>query len=430
MFCDQLKLKLVAGIGGDGCSSFRREKFVPKGGPDGGDGGDGGNIVFKVNPQLNTLSHLANKKTYTAPKGENGRGKKMYGKTGEDLILEVPPGTIIFTLDKKTIIADLSIEKNEFTIVRGGIGGKGNARFKSSTNQAPRFAEQGEPGEKKEILLELKLVADVGLIGLPSAGKSTVISVISNARPKIAAYHFTTLVPNLGVVKITETNTFVVADIPGLIEGASQGKGLGHKFLKHVARTKLLVHIIDASLEETEKNYKTIIKELKTFDKTLAKREEIIVLNKIDLLSEDQLKEKLKIIKKIAKKKPYFSISAISHTGLKPLLFEISNKLEEIKKAEAIKPREKKEIPILRPHLEQIKFEIAKITGKKGAKTFHIIGKRIEQVAIMTDTKGREGLERMYHFIEKMGIKAAVDREKASFGDCYKINDKKIPYRK
>ena len=258
MFCDELKIKVVAGKGGDGCVSFRREKFVPKGGPDGGDGGNGGNIIIKVNPHLNTLSNLANKKIYKADQGVRGKRKNMHGKSAQNLILEVPKGTIILNEDKSEMLADLNKEGELLTIAKGGKGGMGNARFVSSTHQIPRFAETGEPGEEKEVILELKLVADVGLIGLPSAGKSTLISVISNARPKIAAYHFTTLVPNLGVVSMGGNNSFVVADIPGLIEGASQGKGLGHQFLKHIARTKLLVHIVDGFIPDTEENYKVI----------------------------------------------------------------------------------------------------------------------------------------------------------------------------
>lgn len=430
MFCDELKLKLIAGRGGDGCVSFRREKFVPKGGPDGGDGGSGGDIILKVNPHLNTLTNLANKKTYKAEKGVNGRGKKMHGKNSEDLVLEVPKGTIILNKDKSEMLADLSTEGERFLVTKGGKGGLGNARFVSSTHQVPRFAEDGEPGEEIEVTLELKLVADVGLIGLPSAGKSTLISVISNARPKIAAYHFTTLVPNLGVVNLGGNNSFVVADIPGLIEGASKGKGLGHQFLKHITRTKLLVHIVDGFIPNTEKNYKVIEKELKEFSKELAKREIIVVLNKIDLLNEDQIKELISKLKKISKVKNVFPISAVTREGIQPLLHEISKNLVEIKKKEANKPKKKEEIPILRPHLEKVKFEIEKVIKRKDHKIFRITGKRIEQLVLMTNIKNLEGLERMYHYIDKMGIKSSVEKKGASIGDILKIKDKNIPYRK
>ncbi|MFH1218726.1 MAG: GTPase ObgE [Candidatus Peregrinibacteria bacterium] len=425
MFCDELKIKVIAGKGGNGCVSFRREKFVPRGGPDGGDGGNGGSIIIKTNPNFNTLSHLSNKKTYKAQDGISGKGKKMHGKNGLPLTIEVPTGTIIFNEDKSKIIADLSSDTKQIEIVKGGKGGLGNARFASSTHQAPRFAEDGEPGEELDILLELKLVADVGLIGFPSVGKSTLISVISNARPKIAAYDFTTLIPNLGVVHIPKSNnSFVVADIPGLIENASEGKGLGHQFLKHIARTKLLVHILDLSKDELAKKYKIIRKELKKFDPTLAKREEIVVLNKIDLFSQEEIKEKTKKlpIKKI------FQISAVTHEGLQPLLFEIVKKLEKIKKKE-IKSPAKKPIPILKPHLYTVKFTIEKIIRKKDHKIFKIKGSRIEQLIIMTDIKNSEGLERIYQYLDKTGINLAIKRKEAKIGDIIKIKEKQIPYR-
>ena len=448
MFCDELKIKVIAGKGGDGCSSFRREKFIPKGGPDGGDGGHGGDIIIKVNPHLNTLGTLAHQKTYKANKGVSGKGKKMHGKNAEHLIIEVPKGTIILTKDKSELIADLNKEGEQIIIAEGGIGGMGNARFATSTHQAPRFAEKGEPGEEKEIILELKLVADVGLIGLPSAGKSTLISVISNAKPKIAAYHFTTLVPNLGVVSMAKfggsvNDAFAVADIPGLIEGASEGKGLGIQFLKHIARTRLLVHIIDGSLENADKNYKTIIKELKEFDshaESLGERsdlkikKEIIEINKNNLLDEETLKKRIKEIKKAAPRAKIFTISAITKEGLKPLMFEISKKLVEIKKRQTAKldkqSDSKKEIPVLRPHLNKVQFEIEKIIQKKDHKIFRITGRRIEQVIVMTDINHHEGLERIYHFMDKMGIQKAIEKEGAKPGDTIKIKEKSIPYRK
>ncbi|MDA1060621.1 MAG: GTPase ObgE [bacterium] len=435
MFCDELKLTMIAGQGGDGCVSFRREKFVPRGGPDGGDGGNGGNIFIRADANINTLGHLANKKVYRANKGGHGLGKKMAGKTGDDLTLIVPKGTIIFNSDKSTMLADLNNEGDSYIVAKGGKGGLGNTRFTSSTHQAPRFAEKGEPGESNEILMELKLVADVGFIGLPSAGKSTLISVISNARPKIAAYHFTTLIPNLGVVNMgqfggSKNDSFVAADIPGLIKGASKGKGLGHQFLKHISRTKLLVHIIDGYSESPVKNYRTINKELKEFDPNLAKLEQIIVINKIDLLDGKTLKKRVASMKKIAKKAKIFSISGITREGLKPLLFEISKQLIKLKKAKPKAKKEKKEIPILKPHLDQVKFEIDKIINKKDHKIFRISGKRIEQLLIMTDTSNLEGLERIYHFMEKMGIKKAIEQKGAKFGDIIKIGEKHVAYRK
>lgn len=435
MFCDELKIKVIAGKGGNGAVTFRREKYVARGGPDGGDGGRGGDIIFRVNPNLNTLSHLAHQKMYRAESGVNGARKNMHGKNAEDLYLEVPPGTIIFTTDKSQSLADLNKIGEQITIVKGGKGGKGNARFVSSTHQAPKLAEHGEPGEEQEIILELKLVADIGIIGLPSAGKSTLISVISNAKPKIAAYHFTTLVPNLGVVDMSKfggssTQSFVVADIPGLIEGASAGKGLGHQFLKHVSRTKLLIHVLDCSHENISEDFKIINKELKAFDKVLSKKEQIIVLNKIDLLDEEELKAKVKEIAKTAKTKQIHQISGLTREGLKPLLFEVYRKITEIKKEEMKETKTPAKPIVLRPHLDTVKFKIDKIVKHKDHKVFKISGKRIEQLIVMTDTSGLEGLERIYHYLGKLGILRAVQKAGATYGDILQIKERNIPYRK
>lgn len=436
MFCDELKIKVVAGNGGNGCSSFRREKFVPKGGPDGGDGGNGGDVIIRVNKNLSTLGHLAHSKTYKANNGIMGKGKKMHGKNAEDLVVEVPAGTIIFNEDKSEQLADLAKEGDQTCVVKGGKGGMGNARFTSSIHQAPRFAETGEPGEEINIIMELKLVADIGIIGLPSAGKSTLISVISNAKPKIAAYHFTTLSPNLGVVSLSQfggksNENFVVADIPGLIEGASEGKGLGTQFLKHISRTKLHIHLLDGTEEDLSKNYKTVINELKKFDKKLATKEEIIVINKIDMLSEKEIVKKIKQLKKIVKEKEIYTISGITREGLKPMILNVLKMLQEhkVKESKAVKKATEKP-PTLRPHLEKVKFVIDAIRKKDDHKVFEISGQRIDQLLIMTDVSNREGLERIYHFLEKMGIKKAIDKKGATFGDMIKINNKQIPYRK
>lgn len=436
MFCDELKIRVNAGNGGNGCIAFRRETYVPKGGPNGGDGGHGGDVIFKVNNNLNTLNHLIHQRVHKAESGEQGKGWNMTGKDGNDLIIEVPQGTIIFNADKSQVIADLSKIGNQSVIAKGGKGGLGNTHFKTSTHQAPRFAELGEPGEKSEVVLELKMVADIGLIGLPSAGKSTLISVISNARPKIAAYHFTTLSPNLGVVSMAQfggsiNDSFVAADIPGLIEGASEGKGLGIQFLKHIARTKLLVHIIDGYLENADKNYKVIINELKKFSKELAKREEIIVINKIDMLDEKTLEKRLKELKKITKTKKVFTISALTREGLQPLMFEVSKKLIALKQEE-IKNRPKtteKVIPVIRPQLERVKFSLDKVEKLKDHKVFHVSGQRVGQLVLMTSTANQEGLERLYYYFDKMGIQRAVNRAGAEIGDMIQIKGKNIPYR-
>ncbi|MFA6992830.1 MAG: GTPase ObgE [Candidatus Gracilibacteria bacterium] len=435
MFCDEITLKLRAGNGGNGGLSFRREKYVPKGGPDGGDGGKGGDLIVRVNPNVNTLYHLTSRKLYTAQSGESGMGNHKYGKSGEDFILDVPPGTLILNKDKTHLYADLGQNGEQIVIARGGKGGLGNSHFATSTHQTPRFAETGEPGEELDVILELKLVADVGIIGLPSAGKSTLISVVSNARPKIAAYHFTTLVPNLGVVSMSkfggdQNDTFVVADMPGLIEGASKGVGLGIQFLKHINRTKLLIHLIDGFIPDIGKNYKTIRDELKKYDKTLTKREEIIVINKLDILTDESLKKQLKELKKVTKSKKIFVISAVTHEGLKPLMFEISKKLAVLKKSErkeiAARP---KQIPILRPHLEKVKYKIDKIEKTKEYKRFYVSGQRLNQIASMTTFSNQEGMERMYDYINKIGLKRTLTKNKAILGDFIIIKGKALPYR-
>lgn len=433
MFCDELKLTVIAGKGGNGCVSFRREKYVPKGGPDGGDGGKGGDIIFIVNLNLNTLSHLASQKTYKAYSGESGKGKNMYGKSAENLILEVPLGTIIFTKDKSEILADLSGKGEEVIIAKGGKGGLGNAHFASATRQVPRFAEKGEPGEEKEIILELKLVADVGLIGMPSAGKSTLLSVISNARPKIAAYDFTTLIPNLGVVSMAKfggsaNDSFVAADIPGLIEGASHGKGLGFQFLKHISRTRLLVHLIDAYKENFAKNYKIIREELMKFDKELAKREEIIVLNKIDIADEKIIEKCKKELKKTVKTKKIFLISGVTHEGVQELLFEISKKLKTIKKKE--KPEKITSKPVLIPlQGDANHFSIDKMEDKNGQKIFYISGTRFNQLITMSDLKNIESMERIYAYMDRFGIQRKLNNLNASLGDIIVVKKFQFPYR-
>lgn len=436
MFRDELKITVIAGKGGDGAATFRREKFIARGGPDGGDGGVGGSIIFKVNSHLNTLSPLASKKLYKAEKGTNGQRKNMHGAGAENLILEVPPGTLIYTEDKSQLLADLTDKDQIYTAAKGGKGGLGNARFVSSTNQAPKFAERGEPGEEITLFLELSLVAEVGIIGLPSAGKSTLISVISNAKPKIAAYHFTTLIPNLGIVDMPRfggnTNqNFVIADIPGLIEGASEGRGLGHKFLKHTARTNLLIHVLAADSEDPIKDYKIINQELKKYDKNLSKTPQIITLNKIDLLTESELKT---LTKKLQKLGEIFPISGLTRTGLKELLFKAHEKLQEIRKQQAqesarVKEIAEQQIPILTPHLEKETFKIDKIIKKEEHKIFRITGKRIEQLIHMTDTSNPEGLERIYHYLDRLGIQKAIEKKGATFGDKIKILETYIPYR-
>jgi GTPase len=290
MFVDEASIHVKAGDGGNGCVSFRREKFVPKGGPDGGDGGDGGSVIMVADPNKNTLLDFAGKHHWKADRGEAGMGKKMYGQSGEDLVIRVPPGTLVHDTDHQIVIADLNEPGKRITIAQGGKGGRGNWHFKSSINQTPRYAEPGTEGQERNLRLELKLIADIGLVGMPNAGKSTLLSMISAARPKIADYPFTTLEPQLGIAPLSGDRRIVVADIPGLIEGAQHGAGLGHAFLRHIERTKIIVHLLDMlplDGSNAVDNYRTIRRELEAFSPELAQKLEIVAANKIDLLSDD-----------------------------------------------------------------------------------------------------------------------------------------------
>jgi GTP-binding protein len=325
-FVDEVKIKVMAGDGGRGCVSFRREKFVARGGPNGGNGGKGGDVCVMANPQLSTLLDLRYQKLYRAQRGEHGRGKDQHGKSGEDRIITVPVGTIIRDAGTDELMADLHTPLDRVVVAAGGLGGKGNAHFVSSTNRGPRHAQPGLPGEEKELHLELRLLADVGIIGLPNVGKSTLIAAMSAARPKIADYPFTTLVPNLGVVSYGDDNSFVLADIPGLIEGAHRGEGLGDKFLRHVSRTSLLIHVLDLSNIQSENplfNYVAINRELELSGLNLVNKPQLVVVNKIDL---PEVRENLKLLEG---KLPFCAISAVTHEGLDKLKRLIWAKLEE-----------------------------------------------------------------------------------------------------
>lgn len=331
-FVDEAKIEVQAGKGGDGCLSFRREKFIPRGGPDGGDGGEGGSIYFEANPHVNTLSDFRYKRHLKAQNGQPGMGRLRTGKSGEDLIVPVPLGTMIYDADTEELIGDLTKAGEQICVAQGGKHGLGNATFKSSVNRAPRKITYGEPGESRRLRLELKVLADVGLLGMPNAGKSTFIRAVSEAKPKVADYPFTTLHPHLGVVRIEEMKSFVIADIPGLIEGASEGVGLGTQFLKHLSRTKVLLHMVDiAPMEETSpiEAIHAIFKELKHFSPTLAEKERWLVFNKIDLLSEEEAHQRIdSIVKELKWKGPVYKISAISKKGTRELCLDLMNYLE------------------------------------------------------------------------------------------------------
>jgi GTP-binding protein len=324
LFIDYAEIIVKGGKGGQGCVSFRREKYVPKGGPDGGDGGDGGNVIIQVDRHMTTLLDFRYRKNYRAGNGGHGQGALRKGKDGLDVVIKVPPGTIIRDLQTKKTLADLTGEAQSVTVARGGKGGEGNAHFKSATSQAPRRRSPEGEGEERRLSLELKLLADVGLVGHPNVGKSTLLSKLSAARPKIADYPFTTLVPNLGMVKLGDHESFVLADIPGLIEGAHQGKGLGVEFLKHIQRTKLLLYLLDASSQDIQGDYQALLKEIKLFDPLLGQRPQLVVVNKIDLLP------RLRKIKIGSGEIQVCYISALTGKGLSDLLRVIGSKLREI----------------------------------------------------------------------------------------------------
>jgi GTP-binding protein len=345
MFVDEAEIQVKAGDGGAGCVSFRREKYIPKGGPDGGDGGNGGSIVFLADPNKDTLLDFSGRHHWKAQRGEAGMGKKMSGLSGEDLVIPVPPGTLIYDAEHKILLADLDTPHRRVVIARGGKGGKGNWRFKSSINQAPRFAEPGTDGQERRLRLELKLIADIGLVGMPNAGKSTLLRTVSAARPKVADYPFTTLDPQLGIVEVNAERRMVVADIPGLIEGAQHGAGLGHAFLRHIERTKIIVHMLDlypSDGSDPAENYRTIRRELESFSPTLANKREIIAANKIDLATDD---EAIDHLREELKGKEVLAISGVSRHGVEHLLDMLWTILLEQRAEEA----ERNPVPMPKP---------------------------------------------------------------------------------
>lgn len=421
-------------MGGNGSSHFRREKFIDRGGPDGGDGGRGGDIVFKANQNENTLIEFHTKKQFKAEEGGNGQKGLMHGADGSDLILEIPVGTMIYDKETGKLLADLNQHEQLVVIARGGRGGLGNAHFKSSTNRSPTFAEQGEPGLVKELKLELKLVANVGIIGIPSAGKSTLISRISNSKPKIADYPFTTLIPNLGVVDMRKFDkrdhfSFIVTDIPGLIEGAHEGKGLGHEFLRHISRNQILIHLVDGTSADPVNDYKIINKELKLFDPKLEHKEQIVVVNKIDAISEEELAA---IIKKLEKgrvklKDNVYAISAVTGQNLDKLMFKVAEKVKAHQDNFSTELPSNDEVTIIQPgqrhNKATVKFVRKKIdpVSKKNRQVFDVFHPRLEQVVKMTDLDDREGVERVYHYIERLGIKNELRKRGAQPGDRLRI---------
>ncbi|WP_227767591.1 GTPase ObgE [Zhaonella formicivorans] len=414
MFYDSAKIYVKAGDGGNGAVSFRREKYVPEGGPNGGDGGRGGDVVLAADPGLRTLVDFKYRRHYKAERGEHGQGKNMHGRGGQDLVLHIPVGTIVKNDDTGEIIADLVEAGQQVIVARGGRGGRGNARFLSNQNKAPRLAEKGEPGEELWLTLELKLLADVGLVGLPNAGKSTLISQISAAKPKIADYPFTTLTPNLGVVKIDD-NSFVVADIPGLIEGAHAGAGLGHDFLKHIERTRVLIHVVDVGNvfeRDPYADFVAINKELELYNPALAKRPQVIAANKIDLSGAE---ENLKDFQAKVEGYEVFPISAVTGQGIEPLMRRVVQLLEEVGEAEPCISLEPERVVKAEP---KERFRIDMEDG-----VFILSGKELEKHFAMTNFENEESLRRFQNIMNKMGVVDALREKGAKAGDVVRIKD-------
>ena len=422
MFIDEVNLKLVAGKGGDGCTSFLREKFVPLGGPDGGNGGHGGNIIFKADKGLRTLIDLRYRKLLKAGNGTMGRGRNQTGASAEDLIVIVPIGTTITDTDNNLIICDLTEDKQECVVAKGGRGGKGNAAFLSNKNKAPYTSELGEPGEERNIKCELKLLADVGLVGFPSVGKSSLISVISAAKPKIADYHFTTLSPNLGVVKLKDGRSFTIADLPGLIEGASEGLGLGHKFLRHAMRTRILAHVIDMGAFEGRnpiEDYKIIRNEIKNYDEHLYNKKEIIVANKMDL---EVSKENLKRFKEEFKDKEIIEISAATKMGTKELIFKLKETLVSLPDEDLYDKNEFEDY-VLYEFKNSKPYEITKEGNK-----WIITGPQLEKLLKMTRFNSDESALRFANKLKRLGVDDELKALGAKHGDIVCILDNEFEY--
>ena len=417
MFVDEVEIKVEAGNGGDGCTAFRREKYVAMGGPYGGNGGHGADIIFKVDEGLHTLLDLRYQKTIKGNNGENGRGKNQHGKGADPLIVKVPLGTVVTDLDTNLVIADLSHKNQEEVIAKGGRGGRGNTAFKTQTNTAPDYSEKGEEGEHKALKVEVKLLADVGLVGLPSVGKSTIISCVSKSKPKIAAYHFTTLNPNLGVVKSSDGRSFVMADLPGLIEGASLGEGLGDKFLKHIERTRVIAHVIDmagSEMRDPYEDYLVINKELEAFNEKLMKKPMIVIANKMDL---PEAKDNLKKFKKKVDCK-IFEVSAATNTGLQVVIDYLADLLDTIPN-NPLYDESQIESHVLYKFKKEEPFTIT----KEGDGLWAISGKEVERIFKMTKFSSDEAVYRFAKKLRKMGIDNKLIEMGAKEGDQVRILD-------
>lgn len=416
MFIDEAVILVRSGKGGDGVVHFRREKYVPRGGPDGGDGGRGGSVILEVVPTLNTLSEFRHTRKYRAEDGKNGAKQNMSGAAAGDLIIRVPPGTVVYNHTTGELMGDLTEKGQRLVVAKGGRGGRGNQHFATATHQVPRVAEKGEPGEELELRLELKLIADVGIVGVPNAGKSTFLSVVTSAKPKIAPYPFTTIEPNLGVARIDDDTALVLADIPGLIEGAHKGVGLGHDFLRHIQRTRVLIHLLDGLADDPVLDYAQINSELALFDPRLAQKLTVVAFNKMDV---DEVKERWPKVRAALKKRGVeeaLAISAATGEGVRQVLYRAAQLLQE---AVAAEPELEEEMPVYRPEDDPRAFTIE----REDDGGYRVRGKSIERAAEMTYWEYDDSIRRFHNILKALGIDDALRKAGVSEGDNVYIGD-------
>lgn len=430
MFADRARIIVISGKGGDGHVSFRREKYVPNGGPDGGDGGNGGSVIFEIDEGLNTLSEFRHIRKYAAENGEEGRKKNCHGKNGQDIIIKVPEGTLIKEAETGRVIADMSGECKRYTILKGGHGGNGNQHYATSSMQAPKYAQPGQPARTLELQLELKVIADVGLVGFPNVGKSTFLSMVSNARPKIANYHFTTLTPNLGVVDLDDAKGFVIADIPGLIEGASDGAGLGIEFLRHIERTKVMIHVLDAASTEGRdpiEDFYAINAELEKYNADVAKRPQIIAANKIDAIYSEDGTDPIQLLKDEFEPKgiSVYPISAATGQGIKELLYKVRNILDTLDDKPIVFEQE------YNPEVDMI-FTNEPFTVEYDAKAneYVVEGPRIEKMLGYTNLESEKGFIFFQNFLKDNGILEQLEELGISEGDTVRMYGLSFNYYK
>jgi len=427
MFIDEAHIQVISGKGGDGMVHFRREKYIPYGGPDGGDGGRGGDVILEVKATLNTLAAFQHRHNFKAKDGAKGGGKDQTGRSGQDLVIYVPPGTVVYEEESGAVLADLVTPGEQLVICKGGRGGRGNTRFATSRNQAPRVAERGEPAQERFLRMELKLLADVGIVGVPNAGKSTLLAAVSNAQPKIAAYPFTTLEPNLGVAVLDEETSLVLADIPGLIEGAHAGIGLGDAFLRHIQRTRVLIHLLDGLAEDPLLDYAQINSELALFDPALGEKPQLVVLNKIDLPEvqarwpaiEAQLKRRGAGKTAVVQSEKPMAISALARTNLRELLYQAAQLL-----AEAPAPMPVEAMPVYKLESDPREFQISRENGG-----WRVSGAAIERAAAMTYWEYDQSIHRFQRILETLGIDAALRKAGVREGDMVKIGEYELEWR-